>query len=293
MTSYFRISTTCSRGVPTNKKIIGIAWALAMVLLVVIGIGYRLMATRMNVIVTTPVKLDVPLSQFPMRIGQWVGRDVPISETVLEVAANDDFLSRLYVNESNNQWANVYIAYTARPRTMLGHRPQVCYPANGWIHENTEHAQVISNSGRKIRCLLHNFQKSTSETEQIVVLNYYIVNGQLTDDESIFSGLDWRTPNVDGNPARYVAQIQISSLLEMSVRSAAKDFTDLVLDFFPDENATVKAEIRGQKSEIRKENDERFQGNASYMDKKAYDNLIADIQEIKKMLSSYIVKIGS
>jgi len=27
------------------------------------------------------------------------------------------------------------------------------------------------------------------------------------------------------------------------------------------------------------------------MDKKAYDTLIADIQEIKKILSSYIVKI--
>jgi hypothetical protein len=218
-----------------------------MVLLVVIGIGYRLMATKMNVIVTTPIKLETPLSEFPIRIGQWIGRDVPISETVLKVAANDDFLSRLYVNESNNQWANVYIAYTARPRTMLGHRPQVCYPANGWTHENTEHVQVISNSGRKIRYLLHNFQKSTSETEEIIVLNYYIVNGRITDDESIFSGLGWRTPNVDGNPARYVAQVQISSGLENPVRQLAKEITDLVLNFLPDENATVKVEIRGQK----------------------------------------------
>ena len=214
---------------------------MAMVLLVVVGICYRLMATKMNVIVTTPIKLDVPLSEFPMRIGQWIGRDVPLSETILEVAANDDFLSRLYVNESNNQWANVYIAYTARPRTMRGHRPRVCYKANGWTHEGTEHVRVISNSGRKIRCLLHNFQKSTFETEQIIVLNYYIVNGQITDDESVFSGLGWRTPNIDSNPARYVAQVQISSLQEMSVRSAAKDFTDLVLSYFPDENGKVKA----------------------------------------------------
>jgi len=214
---------------------------LAMVLLVVIGIGYRLVATKMNVIVTTPIKLDVPLSEFPIRIGQWVGRDVPISETVLEMAANDDFLSRLYMNESSNQWANVYVAYTATPRTMLGHRPQVCYPANGWTHENTEHVQVISNSGRKIRCLLHNFQKSTPKTEEIVVLNYYIVNGQITDDESVFSGLGWRTPNIDGNPARYVAQIQISSLLEMSVRSVARDLTDLIMGYFPDENGNVQS----------------------------------------------------
>jgi hypothetical protein len=51
--------------------------------------------------------------------------------------------------------------------------------------------------------------------------------------------------------------------------------------------------VRSQKSEISKERDERFQVNASYMDRKKYDNLEADIQEIKKMLSSYIVKIGN
>ena len=85
-------------------------------------------------------------------------------------------------------------------------------------------------------------------------LNYYIVNGQLTDDESVFSGLGWRTPNVDGDPARYVAQVQISSVQKNSVRQAAKDITDLVLDFLPDQNATVKGEIRGQKSEISYQN---------------------------------------
>ena len=240
MISFIRMLTACSRGVPTNKKMIGAAWALAMVLLVVIGVGYKLVATKMNVIVTTPIKLDVPLSEFPIKIGQWVGRDVPISETILEVAANDDFLSRRYLNELNGQWANIYIAYTAQPRTMLGHRPQVCYKANGWIHENTEHFRVISNSGRTIRCILHNFKKSAAEVEKIVVLNYYIVNGQLTDDENVFSGLNWRTPNIEGNPARYVAQVQISSVLENSVQQAAKDMTDLVLDFFPDENGKTQ-----------------------------------------------------
>ena len=241
MTSFLRMSTTCSRTVPTNKKMVGFAWTLAMVLLVVIGIGYRFVATKMNVIVTTPIKLDVPLSEFPMRIGQWVGRDVPIAETVLEVAANDDFLSRLYVNDSRNQWANVYIAYTARPRTMSGHRPQVCYPANGWTQEGTEHIQIISNSGRTVKCLLHHFQKSTSETEEIIVLNYYIVNGRLTDDESVFTGIGWRTPNIDGDPARYVAQVQISSEFENSVREAAQDMVEVMLESLPDENGQVRA----------------------------------------------------
>ena len=223
-----------------DKLWVTMAWALAVILLIVSAVGYRLFASYHNMTALTPVALPVPLSKFPMTVGNWFGRDVPISETILKIAANDDFLSCLYVNDSNNQWINIYIAYTALPRTMLGHRPQVCYPANGWTNENTENVQIISNSGRTIRCLLHNFKKFTTKTEKIVVLNYYIVNGRITDDKSVFSGFSWRTPNLAGNPARYVVQVQISSLLEMSVRSAAKDFTDLILDYFPDENGQVK-----------------------------------------------------
>ena len=53
--------------------------------------------------------------------------------------------------------------------------------------------------------------------------------------------MGWRTPNIDGNPARYVTQVQISSVFENSIRSAAKDMAELVLEFFPDENGKVKA----------------------------------------------------
>jgi len=36
-------------------------------------------------------------------------------------------------------------------------------------------------------------------------------------------------------------QVQISSLLENSIRATAKDMTDLILDFLPDENGSVRA----------------------------------------------------
>ena len=72
-------------------------------------------------------------------------------------------------------------------------------------------------------------------------MNFYIVNGQLTSDDGVFSGVGWRTPNIDGDPARYVTQVQISSVLENSIRTAAKDMIELILDFFPDRNGRVKA----------------------------------------------------
>jgi hypothetical protein len=216
-------------------------WILAILLLLCAGITYRILASGLKIAVDTPIMLPIPLSTFPVEISGWQGKDVQISMNIQRVAGNDDFINRLYTNKSNNQWANVYIAYCARPRNMLGHRPDVCYVGGGWVHDSTQQSQFISTEGRVIPCLIHLFHRPAPETDEVVVLNFYILNGQITADESGFSGVGWRTPNIAGNPARYVAQVQISSALENSVRLAAKDMTDIVLDYLPDGNGKVKA----------------------------------------------------
>jgi len=224
-------------------------WGLAILILVCFGIVYRLVAERWQKLAASPIVLDVPLSHFPLKIGTWEGVEVPIPQAIQKVAGNDDFISRRYISESTRQWANIYIAYTARPRTMLGHQPDICYPAAGWIHDGTINVEIHSVLGREIPCLLHRFHRPAPYHDEVVVLNYYILNGRLTDDESVFTGIGWRTPNIDGDVARYVTQVQIISILENSVRSMAKDFADLILDYFPDEHGLVKA--RGGSANIK------------------------------------------
>jgi hypothetical protein len=224
-----------------NKGLFWPIWLLAITALLLAGTVYRVAASHLKLVVQSPITLPVPLKYFPLVINDWVGQDVPIPENIQRVAKNDDSLSRLYINKPNNEWVNIYIAYSARPRTMLGHRPQVCYVAGGWIHDGTQSAEVISYSGQTIPCLIHRFHRPAPNHDEIVVLNFYIVNGRITDDESVFSGVGWRTPNIAGDPAHYVTQVQISSVLENSVRTVAKEMTDLILDFFPDKNGTVRA----------------------------------------------------
>jgi hypothetical protein len=197
------------------------------------------------VLADSPVSLLLSLSNFPLQIGDWKGSDLSIPSTTKEYMEKnfaDDFVSRRYINTSTNVWADVYIVYcSSRPGGMLGHQPRVCYPGHGWIHDSTESSQFISRAGRQIPCLIHRFHKPAPAYDQTVVLNFYILNGQITTDEDSFSGLFGRRPNIAGNPARYVAQVQISSVLENSIRTAAKDMADLILGFFPDENGEVKS----------------------------------------------------
>jgi len=227
-----------------GRTFASLVWILAVLLLVSAGITYRAFASRLKFIYSTPIRLPVPLSAFPMKINNWVGTDLSIRSTTREYMEKnfaDDFLSRRYIN-STNAWVDVYVVYcSSRPGGIVGHQPRICYPASGWIHDGTEPSQFFSRAGRQIPCLIHRFHKPAPTYEQTIVASFYILNGQITSDESDFSGPLGRRPNIAGDPARYVAQVQISSVLENSIRTAAKDITDLILDFLPDSNGRVRA----------------------------------------------------
>lgn len=222
-----------------------LVWVLAVVLLILSGVGYRLFASRLKFAVDTPISLPVPLGAFPTQIGNWVGSDLPIrtiTKEYMEKNFADDFLSRRYINATTKAWVDIYVVYcSSQPGGILGHQPLVCYPAYGWIHDNTEQSQFISRAGQRIPCLIHRFHKPAPTHDQTVVLNFYILNGQITTTEKDFSGPLGRSPNIAGDPARYIAQVQISSVLENSIRAAAEDMSDWILSYFPDENGEIRA----------------------------------------------------
>jgi EpsI family protein len=207
--------------------------------LLIFGLGYRYLAFEIFQMTREPMRLPVPLSQFPGRIADWEGSEVPLSETVQAIAGNDDYLSRQYRNLQTNQAVNLYIAFTGQPRAMKGHEPQNCYRGAGWYSEGIEESQIKSDSGRSIRCLIHRFSRMIPSEESIVVLQFYVVNGRITVGEKFFTGLNWRSPFSFGS-ARYVAQIQLSSSMENAVLAAGRLFADKILAFFPDTGGAGK-----------------------------------------------------
>ena len=229
-----------------NKKLGWLIWTLAIFVLLSAGITYRLLASRLKLVVDTPVKLHIPLSTFSTKIGNWVGTDLTIPTTTKEYMERnfaDDYLSRRYINSVTQAWADVYVVYcSSKPGGILGHQPRVCYPAHGWIYDGTELSQFTSQNKQQIPCLIQRFHKPAPGYEQIVVLSFYILNGRITTNEDDFSNLLGRRPNIAGDPARYVAHIQISSILESSIRQSAEDMTDLILDYLPDRDGQVRAE---------------------------------------------------
>ena len=229
----------------TGSTPLWFVWILGVVLLISAGITYRILASSLERIVDKPIKLPVPLSDFPLEIGEWSGKDINIPSTTLEYMREhfaDDYFSRRYRNSVTNEIADVYVVYcSSRPGGILGHKPQVCYRGYGWVHDGTHTEEFISRGGRQITYLIHRFHMPDSMNNQKVVMNFYILNGRPTANEKDFSGLFGRRLNIAGDLARYVAQVQISSVSENSVRSMAKDIVDLILDYLPDQDGNVRA----------------------------------------------------
>jgi hypothetical protein len=220
---------------------------LAVALLYACGAVYRHYAPQWRGTGLDPVRLPVPLEQFPKEIRGWKGQDLPIATTTQQYMRQhfaDDYLSRRYANLNIQSWADVYVVYcSSRPVGILGHKPSVCYPAHGWIPDETVPSEIVTRRGRKVPCLIHRLHKPAPNYAEVVVLSFYVVNGQLATDQKAFSGLMGRNPNISGDPAKYVAQVQISSVLENPIRSAARDMVDYILDILPNPQGVVRAQF--------------------------------------------------
>ncbi len=209
-------------------------WALlACVLLLGAGYGYRYAAVRLDALAKAPLLPSVPLSSFPYRVGQWEGEDQALSETTLQVAGNDDYVNRSYRLSGADSVVSFYAAYTSQPRTMRGHRPDVCYVGAGWMLEQTEQRQIQTADGQTIPVLLHYFRKPPPDLTRLIVLNYYLINGQTTADYRAFSGLRWRLPSLSREQVRYVAQVQVASTSATAAISFAAVAAPLVESYMP------------------------------------------------------------
>ena len=233
---------SCKTGVS-----VWLAGPLIVVLLLVAGVVYRVAASGLQRIRDNPIALPVPLLAIPTEISPWTGREMPLPSTTEEYMRTnfaDDYVSRRYTNTVEGAWADVYVVYCSTyPSGLLGHKPDVCFPAHGWIRERetpTE-IEIITRSGQPVKCLSHQFHRPPPAYGQVSVLSFYVLNGEITLRERDFSGFWDRTPNISGNRARYVAQVQISSAFESSARAAARDLVDTILTFLPDRHGYVKA----------------------------------------------------
>jgi hypothetical protein len=79
-----------------------------------------------------------PLASVPLKLGSWVGRDLPVDPAVLRESQADEYLNREYENSTRNGvrfrlWVNY-----SRLGNNLRHSPEICLPSGGWTKVESE-----------------------------------------------------------------------------------------------------------------------------------------------------------
>src|SRR5262249_18021322 len=92
-------------------------------------------------------------STLPMKVGDWVGADCPITEELFRESNATEYLSRVYESPRYpglqlKLWAN----YSVMGQN-LRHTPETCLPAGGWtkIESQTRVFEVPDGEGRPVR----------------------------------------------------------------------------------------------------------------------------------------------
>jgi hypothetical protein len=68
----------------------------------------------------------------PLRVGAWIGRDVPVPAEAQVKLKPNMLISRLFTNVADGRTAGLLLEHCADAHDMAGHFPPHCFPANGW-----------------------------------------------------------------------------------------------------------------------------------------------------------------
>ena len=189
---------------PSRRPVIAAALT-ASILMLVFGVAYRVVAARLAAPVNTTLLSPEALQRFPLQIGDWAGREAPMDEEIVRATDTDAHISRTYSRHNASEHVSLYVAYGVRARDLMPHRPEVCYTGSGWTLIDRGDVDLPLSDGMKLPCNTFQFSRGSLQTEKVVLLNYYLVDGQYSRDVSLLRSKAWRGSGTVG----YVAQVQI------------------------------------------------------------------------------------
>jgi EpsI family protein len=173
------------------------------------------------------------LEQLPQEIGDWASQEVPLDEAIVRATDTDAHVSRRYSRQGALESVYLYIASGVKARDLMPHRPEVCYTGNGWTLVDRDSVELSLREGVKLPCNILRFSRGALDTKAVVVLDYYIVDGQYCSDVSLLRSKAWR----GSGAVQYVAQVEI--ITAVTVTQTADSSAKLISAFAADSASSI------------------------------------------------------
>ncbi|NLE29725.1 MAG: EpsI family protein [Phycisphaerae bacterium] len=212
-----------------------LATGIGLFVLLFFGFEYRMMSRSLSYPVSEKSSLSGILSFIPLDIGNWQGRDIPLDKAVVQAMAVDDYINRSYTHYPESQKVELFITCGERVRDLMPHRPEVCYPGNGWLLRSSEKKLLRMDDGWSFECRILHFDRGGLSDTRMTVLNYYVVDGRYVPDLSAIRSTMWRNYKSMG----YMLQVQVAC--ESSQSHLGENATDLAVSFALESVQAIRA----------------------------------------------------
>jgi EpsI family protein len=159
---------------------LGHSWLRFALLLLVLLATFGLLNARNR---SEVLPAHASLQNFPLSVGDWEGKNLPIDSQTRQVLGPGDYLSRDYFNSSHSEMLNLFIAFfPSQRRGDTIHSPRNCLPGSGWWPLQSRYIQIADPDGRDIQVNRYIVQK---ESAKAVVLYWYQARGRITPNEYV------------------------------------------------------------------------------------------------------------
>jgi EpsI family protein len=122
-----------------------------------------------------------PLASFPLRVGNWQGRDVAIPQWALDALGAGEFVEHNYSRALDEPSVDLFMAYFPSQRTgSTMHSPQNCLPGSGWTPIQSSRLELPRPGGGKIKVNRYVLARGL---DRLLVLYWYQEHGRVVASE--------------------------------------------------------------------------------------------------------------
>ena len=196
---------------------------LMILILCTAGIGLHLISHG------EAVPLEKPLDTLPMILGDWHGQNLSLEPRIVEAAAVDDYLYRVYQRHSSAAVA-VYVGYYRSQRTgQWVHSPKNCLPGAGWEPVSSGRVWLALPNGGRAAVNLYIIDNGL---QRQLVLYWYQAHGRIVASEywgkiyMVLDALRWNRTDT--------ALVRITTPLKPGASNASKEATRFAEGLLPD-----------------------------------------------------------
>jgi hypothetical protein len=150
-----------------------------------------------------------------MRVGEWVGTDIPLRRGVERILRPNVYINRQYTHVATGRQAQFLLIQCSDARSMLNHYPPICYPNSGWrLTGSRERDWVVGD--RRLTGMEYRFEMdAVGRSKSMIVANCMLLPGGTARD---MQAVGQAAHDID---RRFlgVAQVQLVADAEMSEAS--------------------------------------------------------------------------